>query len=262
MKVVIFCGGKGTRLREETEYRPKPMVPIGERPIVWHIMKLYAQHGHTDFILCLGYKGEIIKDYFRNYHWMTNDVTLGLGPDPRTEMHGRHNEENWRVTLADTGQESMTAERLNRVARYLGDDEHFLLTYGDGVGNIDIPASIAAHRASGKLLTVTAVHPPGRFGDLQLDGANTVTGFNEKPQSEGGWINGGFFVASRGVLQEIAGAGNVMLERGPLDRMASSGRLGAYRHEGFWQPMDTYQEFLYLNRLWAEGKAPWKTWTA
>lgn len=261
MKVVIFCGGKGTRLREETEYRPKPMVPVGERPILWHIMKLYAHHGHTDFILCLGYKGESIKDYFRNYLWMSSDVTLNLGRDPQAVFHGRSGEENWRVTLADTGQESMTAERLRRVQRYLGDDEHFLLTYGDGVGNVDIPRAIAQHRASDKLLTVTAVHPPGRFGDLQLTGdGTTVGGFDEKPQSEGGWINGGFFVASRGVFDRIADAGDVMLERGPLSGMARDGLLGAYKHDGFWQPMDTYQEYLYLNRLWSENKAPWKTW--
>lgn len=260
MKVVIFCGGKGTRLREETEYRPKPMVPIGERPILWHIMKLYAQHGHTDFILCLGYKGEVIKEFFRNYLWNTCDVTLSLGREPQAEFHGRHTEENWRVTLADTGQESMTAERLRRIERFLGDEREFLLTYGDGVGNVDIPAAIAQHRASRRLLTVTAVHPPGRFGDLQLGAADAVTGFNEKPQSEGGWINGGFFVASRDVFRELADFGDVMLERGPLDRMAARGQLGAYRHEGFWQPMDTYQEYLYLNRLWSEGKAPWKVW--
>lgn len=259
MKVVIFCGGKGTRLREETEYRPKPMVPIGERPILWHIMKLYAHHGHNDFILCLGYKGDVIKQFFQHYLWNTCDVTLSLGRDARAEFHGRHGEENWRVTLADTGQESMTAERLRRVERHLGDDQEFLLTYGDGVGNVDIPRAVAQHRAAKKLLTVTAVHPPGRFGDLALAG-DTVTGFNEKPQSEGGWINGGFFVASRGVFRELADFGDVMLERGPLDRMAAQGQLGAYRHDGFWQPMDTYQEFLYLNRLWSEGKAPWKVW--
>lgn len=260
MKVVIFCGGKGTRLREETEYRPKPMVPVGDRPILWHIMKLYAHHGHNDFILCLGYKGDVIKQFFQHYLWNTCDVTLSLGREPRAEFHGRHGEENWRVTLADTGLESMTAERLRRVERYLGDDQEFLLTYGDGVGNIDIPRTIAQHRATKKLLTVTAVHPPGRFGDLALGPGDTVSGFNEKPQSEGGWINGGFFVVSRSVFGGLADFGDVMLERGPLDRMAAQGQLGAYKHEGFWQPMDTYQEYLFLNRLWQENRAPWKVW--
>jgi glucose-1-phosphate cytidylyltransferase len=260
MKVVIFCGGKGTRLREETEYRPKPMVPIGSRPILWHIMKLYAHHGFTEFILCLGYKGEVIKDFFRNYFWNTCDATLSLGREPRVQFHGQHGEENWRVTLADTGEESFTTKRLKMVERYLGDDDEFLLTYGDGVGDVDIPSVITSHRISKKLLTVTAVHPPGRFGDLVLDEGNCVTGFNEKPQSEGGWINGGFFVGSRDIFSEIAQFGDVMFERGPLDQMAENGKLGAYRHSGFWQPMDTYQEYLYLNRLWSEGNAPWKVW--
>lgn len=260
MKVVIFCGGKGTRLREETEYRPKPMVPIGDRPILWHIMKTYAHYGHRDFILCLGYKGESIKSFFQNYLWMTSDVTLRLGQESKTTFHSRHGEENWSVTLADTGAESMTAERLRRVERYLGDDEQFLLTYGDGLGDIDIAASIRHHEASKKMLTITAVHPPGRFGDLELGRDGGVSGFNEKPQAEGGWINGGFFVASRRIFGEIANVGDVMLERGPLSSLASQGQLGAYRHLGFWQPMDTYQEFLYLNKLWADGTAPWRVW--
>ena len=260
MKVVIFCGGKGTRLREETEYRPKPMVPIGHRPILWHIMKLYAHYGHTDFILCLGYKGEMIQNFFRNYLWMTSDVTLRLGRDPEIKFHDRHTEENWCVTLADTGEETMTARRLKQIERYIGDDETFLLTYGDGVGDVHIPSIIAEHKKNGALMTITAVHPSGRFGELELAPDDRVTGFNEKPQAEGGWINGGFFAVSRRVFNYLENVEDVMLERGPLGELAAKGNLAAYRHEGFWQPMDTYQEFLYLNRLWRENRAPWKVW--
>jgi len=260
MKVVIFCGGKGTRLREETEYRPKPMVPIGDRPILWHIMKMYAHFGHNEFILCLGYKGGIIKDFFRSYHWMTSDVKLQLGSNPTAEFFSENREEDWTVTLAETGEESMTAERLRRVEKYVGDDETFLLTYGDGLGNVDLDAAIAHHKASTRLLTITAVHPPGRFGELSLADGDVVTGFDEKPQTEAGWINGGFFVANRGIFDEIRGCGDVMLERGPLATMARNRMLGAYKHHGFWQPMDTYQEYLYLNKIWRENLAPWKVW--
>lgn len=259
MKVVIFCGGKGTRLREETEYRPKPMVPIGHRPILWHIMKLYAHYGHKEFVLCLGYKGEIIQNFFRNYPWMTSDVTLRLG-ESKVKFHDHHPEEDWAVTLADTGEETMTARRLKKIERYIGTDETFLLTYGDGVGDVHIPSVIAQHQRQRALLTVTAVHPPGRFGDLNLDEGDRVTGFNEKPQAEGGWINGGFFAVSRRVFDYLENVDDVMLERGPLGDLAAKGDLAAYRHEGFWQPMDTYQEFLFLNRLWRENRAPWKIW--
>lgn len=196
MKVVILCGGKGTRLREETEFRPKPMLPIGERPILWHIMKTYAHYGFTEFILCLGYKGEMIKEYFRNYLWNTCDATLELGQEPKALFHTRHTEEDWKVTLADTGAEALTGERIVRVRKYLGADDSFLLTYGDGVGNIDIPATIEQHRSLGKVCTLTAVHPPGRFGEIGMDGDFTVTGFNEKPQTEMGYINGGYMVCS------------------------------------------------------------------
>lgn len=260
MKVVIFCGGKGTRLREETEYRPKPMVPIGHRPILWHIMKLYAHYGHKEFVLCLGYKGEIIQNFFRNYPWMTSDVTLRLGRESEVKFHDHHPEEDWAVTLADTGEETMTARRLKKIERYIGADETFLLTYGDGVGDVHIPTVIAEHQRQGAMITVTAVHPPGRFGDLNLDEDDRVTGFNEKPQAEGGWINGGFFAVSRRVFDYLGNVDDVMLERGPLGDLAAKGDLAAYRHEGFWQPMDTYQEFLFLNRLWRENRAPWKIW--
>jgi glucose-1-phosphate cytidylyltransferase len=260
MKAVILCGGKGTRLREETEYRPKPMVPIGGRPILWHIMKIYASHGVTEFILCLGYKGDIIKDFFRNYLWLTNDVTLSLGRKPGVQFHTRNDEEDWKVTLADTGEETLTAGRIKRIERYLGNDENFFLTYGDGVGNVDISATLDLHHRLGKTLTLTSVHPPGRFGELGFSGDNTISQFNEKPQAEGGWINGGFFVASRKLFSYLDEADKVMLEQEPIRKIASEGQLAAYRHTGFWQPMDTYQEFQLLNRLWDSGQAPWKTW--
>ena len=260
MKVVILCGGRGTRLREETEFRPKPMAPIGGRPILWHIMKTYAHHGHKEFILCLGYKGEMIKDYFRNYLWHTCDTTLMLGRRPAVRFHNRHDEEDWSVTLADTGENSMTAYRVRSIENYLGDDQDFLLTYGDGVGNIDIPASIAEHRAQQKVCTLTAVHPPGRFGELTLDAGGNVAGFNEKNQTEGGFINGGFMVCSRKLFGFLPDDPQVMLEQAPMREMTATGLVGAHKHEGFWQPMDTFQEFNFLNRLWESGKAPWKVW--
>jgi glucose-1-phosphate cytidylyltransferase len=259
MKVVILCGGKGTRLHEETEYRPKPMVPIGSRPILWHIMKTYAAHGHTDFILCLGYKGDQIKDWFRNYRWMVSDVTMRLGDESEVCFHDLTDEMNWTVTLADTGLETMTGGRIKRIQRYLGNDENFLLTYGDGVGNVDITASIEYHRKTGKLLTLTGVRPPGRFGELQVtDGM--VTTFFEKPQVTGGRINGGYFVASRGMFRYLDDDPSLVFEQRPLSALSRDGELACFLHDGFWQPMDTYQEYLLLNRLWAEGHAEWKVW--
>ncbi len=260
MKVVILCGGKGTRLREETEYRPKPMLPIGNRPILWHIMKTYAHHGYKEFILCLGYKGDMIKDYFRNYLWHTCDSTLTLGRSPAVRFHNNHNEEDWEVTLADTGENSMTAYRVKQIEKYLGNDENFLLTYGDGVGNIDIPASVAVHKASGKTCTLTAVHPPGRFGELGLEPDGTVGGFNEKPQAEGGFINGGYMVCHRSLFAYLPDDPKMMIEQEPMKLMTEEKKLGAYEHNGFWQPMDTYREFTLLNNLWDTGQAPWKVW--
>jgi len=258
MKVVILCGGKGTRLREETEYRPKPMVPIGGRPILWHIMRTYAAHGHTEFILCLGYKGEVIKDWFRNFQWMVSDVTLTLG-EPGEKFSSGFEEKGWKVTLADTGEETMTGGRIKRIQKYLGDDKEFLLTYGDGVGTVDITASIAYHRAQNRVLTLTGVRPPGRFGELQIkDGV--VTTFFEKPQTSGGRINGGFFVANRKLFDYLSDDPGLIFERQPLQDLSRDGQLGCYAHDGFWQPMDTYQEFMMLNQLWASGKAEWKIW--
>ncbi len=260
MKVVILCGGKGTRLREETEYRPKPMLPIGERPILWHIMKTYAAQGHKEFILCLGYKGDMIRDYFRNYLWHVCDVTMQLGHHPALTFHDHHEEEDWTVTLAETGENSLTATRLNRVRKHLGADEDFLLTYGDGVGNIDVNRAVTEHRQHGRVCTITAVHPPGRFGEIDLNPENRVLTFNEKPQVEVGFINGGYMVCSRRLFDYLPANQDVMLETGALRELAADGLLGSYRHEGFWQPMDTFHEFTILNRMWAEGNAPWKVW--
>jgi len=260
VKVVILCGGKGTRLREETEYRPKPMVPIGTRPILWHIMKIFDQQGFRDFVLCLGYKGEMIKDYFRNYAWHASDVTLELGTRPAVAFPNEHEPVDWRVTLADTGLDSMTAYRVRQIRRYVESDEDFLLTYGDGVGDVDIHAAIEVHRRHGRALTLTGVHPPGRFGELSIADDGRCTGFNEKPQTEVGYINGGFMVCNRRLFDYLPDDPGVMLEEGPMERLVADGQLAVHRHEGFWQPMDTFAEFRLLNRLWDAGRAPWKVW--
>jgi glucose-1-phosphate cytidylyltransferase len=257
MKVVIFCGGLGTRLREETEYRPKPMVPVGERPILWHIMKTYAQHGHKEFILCLGYKGEVIKDYFRNYHWNTSDVTIRLGRNENIEYHNTHDEEDWSVTMIDTGQTTQTGGRLKRVLPYIKDDT-FLLTYGDGLANSDINASIEFHRQHKPIITVTAVQPAGRFGDLTIHGPQ-ITAFTEKPEQEAAYINGGFFVVDKRIGDYLPGDSTV-LENEPMNTLVREGKICAYQHSGFWQCMDTYREQQMLNNMWQSGKAPWKTW--
>jgi glucose-1-phosphate cytidylyltransferase len=256
MKVVILCGGLGTRLREETEYRPKPMVPIGGRPILWHIMKMYAHYGHKEFILCLGYKGEVIKDYFRNYHWNTSDITLRLGRSPKIICHTQHDEEDWTVTLLDTGLETQTGGRLRRALPYI-DGETFLFTYGDGLINSNINESIQFHEKHGAIATLTAVKPAGRYGELALDG-QTITDFNEKP-AESAFISGGFFVFGKSIGKYLDGDGCI-LERGPLEQLARERQLKAFCHAGFWQCMDNYREQELLNRMWASGHAPWKIW--
>ncbi len=245
----------GTRIAEETQVRPKPMVEIGGKPILWHIMKLYSAHDVHDFIICLGYKGYQIKEYFANYFLHMSDVTLDLANN-RMEVHQNHSEP-WRVTLVDTGEKTMTGGRLKRVARYLEDDD-FCLTYGDGVANIPIGEVVAYHRQQGTLATLTAVQPPGRFGALNLEGEK-VTSFMEKPQGDGGWINGGFFVLSPKTLDYIAGD-ETFWEREPMERLAREGQLSAYYHRGFWQSMDTLRERNHLEELWESGKAPWKVW--
>lgn len=259
--VMILCGGEGSRLREETELRPKPMLEIGARPILWHLMKFYATHGATDFLLCLGYKGQVIKEFFLHYKAHSSDLTLHLGDPNRTVYHSRHAEENWRVTLVETGARAQTGTRVARAARYLEADT-FCLTYGDGLGSIDIAKLLAFHKSHGKLGTVTGVHPPGRFGEMNLDKTGRAIEFNEKLQTTEGIINGGFFVFERAFVERYldAGTDDCTLEREPLQRLARDGELMVYKHDGFWQPMDTFREWRLLNELWDSGKAPWKIW--
>ncbi|GAO01373.1 glucose-1-phosphate cytidylyltransferase [Anaeromyxobacter sp. PSR-1] len=260
MKAVILCGGQGTRIRDASEVLPKPMLPIGNRPILWHIMKGYAQHGVREFVLCLGYKGSVIREFFLNYRAMTTDVTVTLGRHDRIEFHGQHGEEDWKVTLAETGEATMTGGRVAAVRRYVEGDDLFCLTYGDGVSDLDVAASIEAHRRHGKVATVAAVRPPGRFGEMRIDGAR-VTEFNEKPNASEGFINGGFFVLdARRIWPYIGDDARTVLEQEPLRKLARDGELVAFPHTGFWQPMDTAREYGLLNDLWARGVAPWKTW--
>ncbi|MEW5739884.1 MAG: glucose-1-phosphate cytidylyltransferase [Myxococcota bacterium] len=259
MKAVILCGGQGTRIREASESMPKPMLPIGGKPIVWHIMKMYAAHGINEFVLCLGYKGWVIKEFFLNYRAMTRDVTVQLGKNHSVELEGPP-EEEWKVILAETGEDTMTGGRVSAIRRYVEKDELFCLTYGDGVSDVNVTELLAFHRKQGKVATVTAVRPPGRFGEMRLDGER-VSEFNEKPQATEGFINGGFFVCDSMRIWDYLGEGKgVILEREPMQRLADEGQLSAFRHTGFWQPMDTPREYTLLNELWAKGQAPWKTW--
>ncbi len=255
MKAVILAGGMGTRISEETSVRPKPMIEIGGKPILWHIMKIYSSHGINDFVICCGYKGYMIKEYFANYFLHMSDFTFDM-ENNKMEIH-THHAEPWRVTLVDTGDASMTGGRLKRVRSHLGDDD-FCFTYGDGVGDVDITESIKFHRESGRLATLTAIQPPGRFGALSLSGTR-VDGFQEKPQGDGGWINGGFFVMSPKVIDYVDHDLTIW-EKEPMERLAQAGELAAYYHRGFWQPMDTLRDKQHLDELWSSGKAPWKVW--
>ncbi|MDK3025258.1 glucose-1-phosphate cytidylyltransferase [Cupriavidus taiwanensis] len=256
MKAVILAGGLGTRISEESHLRPKPMIEIGGKPILWHIMKMYSAHGVNEFVVCLGYKGYVIKEYFANYFLHMSDVTFDMRENGIT-VHQRK-AEPWRVTLVDTGEDSMTGGRLRRVRSYLSPDEPFCFTYGDGVSDIDISAEIAFHRAHGKRATVAAVQPPGRYGALQRDN-DKVVGFAEKPRGDGAWINGGFFVLNPQVIDLIEGD-HVSWEEAPMRALAHSGQMVAFEHRGFWQPMDTLREKNQLEELWQSGAAPWKTW--
>ena len=254
MKAVILAGGFGTRLSEETDLRPKPMVEIGGRPIIWHIMKIYSQHGVNEFIVCCGYLGYMIKEYFTNYFMHMSDLSIDLSNNEVT-VH-KMNAEPWKITLVDTGKETLTGGRLKRVKEYVENDDAFCLTYGDGLANIDIAKLIKFHKSHGKYATITAVVPPGRYGALEIDGEQ-VTSFKEKP--DGGLINGGFFVLSPKVFQFIKGD-RTSWENGPLSKLANLQQLAAYKHHGFWQPMDTLREKNLLQELWDSGNAPWKTW--
>ena len=255
MKAVILAGGVGSRLTEETIARPKPMVEIGGKPILWHIMKIYLAHGVKDFVICLGYRGYMIKEYFANYFLHMSDVTFDMA-DNKMEIH-QASAEPWRVTLVDTGETTATGGRLRRVQTYLGDDD-FCFTYGDGVGDVDIAKLVAFHKSEGRLATVTAMQPPGRFGALRVEG-NRVINFAEKPQGDGGWVNGGFFVLSSKVLRYIEGD-QTAWEGAPMERLSTENQVTAYFHRGFWQPMDTLRDKNHLEALWAAGRAPWKVW--
>ena len=256
MKAVILAGGLGTRISEETHLKPKPMIEIGGKPILWHIMKTYSSHGINDFIICLGYKGYLIKEYFANYFLHMSDVTFDMAHN-KMEVHQR-NAEPWRVTLVDTGENTLTGGRIKRVAPHLNDGEDFCCTYGDGVSDVDITRLLEFHRSQGTLATLTATQPPGRFGMLALDGHQVIS-FQEKPHGDGSWINGGFFVLSPKVLDYIEGDQTIW-ERDPMERLAAEGQMSSYQHHGFWQPMDTLRDRTLLEELWASGKAPWKTW--
>jgi len=256
MKAVILAGGLGTRFAEETQIKPKPMIEIGGKPILWHILKGYSAHGINEFVICLGYKGYLVKEFFANYCLYTSDITFDMEQN-RMEVH-RRSSEPWRVTLVDTGDQTQTGGRVRAIRKYVKNDEFFCLTYGDGVGNVDLKKLIEFHRGHKKLCTLTAVQPPGRFGSIELSGER-VSRFVEKPQGDGAWINGGFFVVCPSVIESIEGPGTVW-ENEPLQRLALDGQLMAYRHHDFWQPMDTLRDKNHLESLWSNGKAPWRVW--
>ena len=258
MKVVILCGGQGTRLREETEYRPKPLVDIGGRPILWHIMKMYAAWGFEDFVLCLGYRGNMIKEYFLNYDAMNNDITIRLGRHPEILSHREHDEQDFNVTLVDTGLNAMTGARVKRVEHHIPNDT-FMVTYGDGLSDLNLQSLLEFHKNHGKLATVSTFRPTTRFGMLQLGDKGRVLAFAEKPQTDE-WVSAGFFVFESGVFDYLSDDDGCVLERDPLERLAKDGQLYAFQHEGFFYAMDTYREYQHLNQLWAEDKAPWKVW--
>lgn len=255
-KVIILCGGMGTRLKEETEFKPKPMVEIGGKPILWHIMKIYASHGFKDFVLCLGYKGEIIKHYFLNYEMINSDITVELGSG-NVKIHNSHQEQGWQITLADTGENAMTGARVKRIEKYI-DGDLFMLTYGDGVADIDIKKLLEFHKSHGKIGTVTGVHPSSRFGELVVK-SDIVKEFSEKPQINEGFINGGFFVFNKKFFGYLKDEDDCTLEREPLEKLASDSELMIYKHKGFWQCMDTYRDMTSLNKIW-RTQSPWKVW--
>ncbi|WP_099293702.1 glucose-1-phosphate cytidylyltransferase [Butyricimonas sp. Marseille-P3923] len=262
MKTVILCGGYGTRIRDVAENIPKPMIPIGGKPILWHIMKYYSAFDFNEFILCLGYKSEVIKDFFLNYDVRRSDIILNLGNsvDKKTSSSFK-DDVNWNVVLAETGLDAMTGARVKKIKKYIGTDSCFMLTYGDGVGDIDLDKLLAYHKSHGKMVTVTGVHPPGRFGELNIaDDGESVIGFNEKPQASGGYINGGFFVFNSDFLDILSDEENLVLEQAPMKKLVEMEELKVFKHDGFWQPMDTSREYLYLNELYNQHKAPWMKW--
>jgi len=259
MKVVILAGGYGTRIRDVADDIPKPMIPIGPYPILWHIMKSYAHFGHKEFVVCLGYKGQVIKDFFLNYEAYTRDLTISFGSGGGVAYHNSHDESDWKVTLADTGTRSMTGARISRIREYV-QGEDFMLTYGDGVSDVDIERLLAFHRAHGRILTVTGVRPPGRFGELMADSQGLVTEFNEKPQATGGWISGGFFVCRRELFDYLDERDDLVFEQEPMRALVRDRQLAVYEHDRFWQCMDTYRDWQLLNNLLEKKQAPWMIW--
>jgi glucose-1-phosphate cytidylyltransferase len=260
MKIVILCGGYGTRIRDVSDDIPKPMIPIGRLPILWHVMKYYASYSHKDFILCLGYKGQAIKNFFLDYEAYTRDCTVTLGAAQSIKFHTNHEEVDWRITLADTGLDTMTGGRVRRIRQYVGDDENFMLTYGDGVSNVDLDALLAFHQSHGRILTITGVRPPGRFGELMSDDLGLVTEFNEKPQATGGRISGGFFVCRRELFDYLDDRDDLVLEQEPMHALVKDRQLAVYEHNDFWQCMDTYRDWQLLNKLLDQEQAPWVIW--
>lgn len=260
MKVVILCGGQGTRIRDVTEHLPKPMIQIDRFPILWHIMKYYSTWGHNEFILCLGYKGQIIKDYFLNYAAHTCDFTIDLKKQTSIEYHSNHSETNWRITLVDTGLNSMTGARVKRIQHHLEGDENFMLTYGDGVGNIDLNALVDFHQNHKKIFTITGVRPPGRFGEIAADASGLITEFNEKPQATGGRISGGYFICNKKIFDYLDDREDLVFEQEPMKQLVKHNQMMVYEHNDFWQPMDTYRDYAYLANLCETDTAPWKIW--
>ncbi|MEA3254465.1 MAG: glucose-1-phosphate cytidylyltransferase [Candidatus Altiarchaeota archaeon] len=258
MKVVILCGGMGMRLREETEYKPKPMIAIGGKPVLWHIMKVYSHYGFKEFILALGYKGEVIKDYFYNYEILNNDFTIGLGSQKNIEIHSNHREQGWRITLADTGDKALKGSRIKKIEHYV-DGDLFMLTYGDGIANIDLRELLSFHKNHGCIGTVTGVRPISRFGELAVE-KDRVTSFMEKPQLSEGLVNGGFFVFNRDIFNYLSEDDNCDFEFGPLEQLAKDGELKVYKHEKDWECMDTFRDMKHLNKLWKNNEAFWKIW--
>lgn len=261
MKTVILCGGYGTRIREVAEHLPKPMIPVGDRPVLWHIMKYYSVFGYTDFVLCLGYKSEIIKNYFINYGTVPADLTMTLGEAVPFLPRKLTDETGWKIILAETGLNAMTGARIKKIQKYIGDDDNFMLTYGDGVGDIDLDALMKFHLSHGKIATVTGVHPPGRFGELAYNNkTKVVLGFNEKPQVSGGRISGGFFVFRKEIFNYLNDQEDLVFEQRPMRQLVEDGQLQVFEHDGFWQPMDTSREYSLLNKMYVENEAPWVKW--
>jgi glucose-1-phosphate cytidylyltransferase len=260
MKTVILCGGRGTRIRDVADNIPKPMVPIGGRPILWHLMKYYAHWGHSDFVLCLGYMGDAIRDFFLNYDVHTQDVSVTLGAQKQVRYDSEPKEAPWRVALAETGLDSLTGTRIKRIQNFVSHEENFMLTYGDGLGTIDIDRLVRFHKSHGKILTVSGVRPPSRFGELRMNAKGLVKAFNEKPQVSEGRISGGFFVCRKEIFKYLNNRADLIFEQGPIQKMVHDKQVMVYKHDGFWQPMDTYRDYEYLNGLLAKKKAPWVLW--